>query len=687
MERISRFRAGILLLLFCAVLCFYGWRMYDMQVLATDTIASSDGTYTILTRVKADRGDILDRNGNELVTNRASYNLVFNNFVFDSSPNKNDALLRLIETCDQIGIVYDDHFPVSASQPYCYEFDRISDSWKDYFKAYLSNRSLDSDITAPLLMKELRRSYKIPEEWEEEQARRVIGLRFELALRSGITNLSSYVLVEDATEEELSAILELNIPGLSVETSSVREYATKYAAHILGYTGAMSPEEWEVYQKEDYSMDAYVGRAGFEKAFEEYLHGTDGWLEQTIDSSGNIIAEHYRTAPQAGCNVESTIDLNLQQVAEDELEKAILELRANGISEGSKDGKDAQGGAVVVQKVKTGEVLACASYPTYDLNTFSAKYNEILQQQYQPLYNRALQATYPPGSVYKMSMTVAGIDSGVINRNTAIEDKGLFTKYSGLSLACLAWTQRRTTHGMVTAAEALKYSCNYFFYVLGDMISLEAMDSTAAGLGLGEETGIELPEEIGRRANQETKAELYDGSEGEWYRADQITAAIGQSENRFTPLQLCVYTSALANQGTRYRATFLSRVVSTDYRSLIYENTPKVMSKLDISQEAYEAYVEGMRLAVTGGTAYTYFGNYDIPVCAKTGTASHGSGGSDHGSFVCFAPMEDPEIAISIYVEKGAQGGNLGKIARAIMDVYFAGQDAGDVAVYENRIS
>lgn len=687
MERISRFRAGVLLLLFLAVLGFYGLKMYGMQVSATDTIAASDGTYTTLTRVKASRGDILDTNGNVLVTNRASYNLVFNNFVFSNSSDKNESLLRLIETCDRIGIDYDDHFPVSASRPFTYEFDQISDTWKDYFKAYLANRSLDSDITAPLLMKQLIRSYKIPEDWTDEQVRRVIGLRFELALRSGITNLSNYVLVEDATDEQLSSILELNIPGLSVETSTVRQYATKYAAHVLGYTGDMNPDEWETYQNEGYSMDATVGKAGFEKAFEKYLHGTDGWLEQTIDSEGNIISEHYRTEPQAGNNVEVSLNLRLQQVAEDELEKTIMDLKEHGISEGSREGKDVQAGAVVVMEVKTGKVLACASYPTYDLNTFSEKYNEILQQPYDPLYNRALLAPYPPGSVYKMSMVTAGIDSGVINRYTAIEDKGLFTKYDGLSLACLAWTQRHTTHGMVDAASALQFSCNYFFYALGDMISLDAMDSTAAALGLGEPTGVELPEETGRRANKETKATLYEGSKGEWYKADQITAAIGQSENRFTPMQLCVYTSALANQGKRYKATFLNRVVSSDYRNLVYENKAVLMNQLDISDEAYAAYSEGMRLAVTAGTAYTAFGNYEIPVCAKTGTASHGSGGSDNGSFVCYAPMDDPEIAVAIYVEKAAQGGNLGKIARAIMETYFADDETGDVAVYENRVS
>ncbi len=686
MERISRVRAGILLFLFFGVLCFYGWKMFDMQVLAANPAAASADTYTVMTRVRAARGEILDRNGNVLVTNRACYNLVFNNYVFDNSADKNESLLRLIQTCDEIGVVYDDHFPVSAQGPFTYEFEDLNAVWKDYFKIYLANRSLDSDISARLLMQELRRSYKIPEQWDDATARRVIGLRFELALRSGLTNLPSYTLTEDASEEELAAILELNIPGLSVETSTVREYTTEYAAHILGYVGPMSDEEWKVYKDQDYSMDAYVGKAGLEKAFEEYLHGTDGWLVQTIDTDGNVVAEHYTVTPQAGNNVELSIDLNIQQAAEEEMDRVIRDLQENGVNPNSKDGKDAQAGAVAAIDVKTGKILACASYPTYDLNDFFENYTKLEKQDNEPMFNRALLATYAPGSVYKMSMTIAGIDSGVITSNTQIEDKGLFTKYRGTALACLAWTQRRTTHGFVTASEALKYSCNYFFYVLGDTVSLDAIDSTAAGLGLGEPTGQELPEEIGRRANEQTKRELYSGSEGDWYKADQITAAIGQSENRFTPMQLCTYTAALANQGTRYKATFLNRVVSSNYRNLVFENTPTVLSQMQISNEAHAAYVDGMRAAVTGGTAYTAFGDYDIEVCAKTGTASHGSGGSDNGSFVCFAPMNDPQIAIAIYVEKAGQGGNLGKIARAMMDVYFAEDAPGSVDVFENCV-
>ena len=239
--------------------------------------------------------------------------------------------------------------------------------------------------------------------------------------------------------------------------------------------------------------------------------------------------------------------------------------------------------------------------------------------------------------------------------------------------------------------EALSVSCNYFFYEVGDMLNINDMDAVAKALGLGEATGLELPESVGRRANPETKAELYTGSASGWYPADQILAAIGQSENRFTPLQLASYTATLANRGTRRACTLLNRVVSSDYTELVLEKQPEVLSTLDISAEAVDAYVTGMNNVTKVGTAYNYFvrwyQEHDIEVCAKTGTAEHGSGGSPHGSFICFAPADDPEIVVVIYGEKAGQGGYLGNIAIDVMDAYFAQIDASDIVTYENRAS
>lgn len=700
MERVRFHRSRVLIILFGLVVCFFAYRLYVLQIVETDGGKVDNTTaFTTWTYVKAARGDILDRNGNVLVGNRASYDLVINHFVIRSSATPNQSIYDLVTLCRDQGIEYTDRFPVTTTRPFTYTLDDYNSAWRGYFQSFLTHMGkLDSDISAPMLIQKLRDIYEIPEEWSDEEARLVIGVRYELTLR-GLTNLANYVFVSDASDEDLSAILELNTPGLTVESSTVREYHTEYAAHILGYVGAMSPKQWEYYKTlPNYEMDAQVGQSGFEEAFEEYLHGTDGLRVDTVTPDGTVIDSYYEIEPVAGNNVEVTIDINLQRAAEDQLAATILAQRAQEPDEDGEipSGTDAEGGAVIVMDTRTGQILACASYPTYDLSTFFQDYNSIVEQDFDPLYNRALNATYPPGSTYKMSMVIAGTHDGEIYPTRTIEDLGVFDKYEGFDATCLVYSRYGLTHGHINAAEALCVSCNYFFYELGDTVPIDTMDATAKALGLGEPTGIELYENIGYRSNAETKAKLYAGdrSRSGWYQADKILTAIGQSENRFSPMQLCVYTSTLANRGTRYRATFLNRVVSTDYRSLVLENQPEVVSRFEISDDAYYSYTQGMHMVASyadarfKGTAFNLFHDYPIDICAKTGTAQTGiSTSSDHGAFVCYAPMDDPEIAISVFGEKVGSGSAMGEVAKAVLDVYFEVGDTGDVIVYENQLS
>ena len=691
MDRITRFRAQILIAVLCAVLLFFSFKLYDLQIVKTGGSKDNTATFTTYTRVKADRGDILDTNGNVLVGNRASYDLTINHYVLISANGTNNYLRQLIERCDEQGLTYTDTFPISQDRPFVYTLEQYNSTRQGYFQTYLAYMDgLDSDITAPLLVEKLRQRYKIPAEWTEELARRVIGLRYELELRNCVGSLPQYIFMADVSDEELSTIVELNVPGLNVEYSTVREYSTKYAAHILGFVGPMNAEQWEKYKNNpDYSMDSEIGQDGLEAAYEEYLHGVDGWREDTVTTDGQLVSSRYLVEPKAGSNVEVSIDINIQRAAEDALDQVMTSLRANEKA----DGHDAEGAAAVAIDVKTGQVRVCASYPSYDLATFFEDYSELLETDYAPLFNRALQGTYPPGSTYKMSMVVAGIDSGVISSETVIYDRGRFDKYSPFVVNCLYYTNYGGSHENCNAAKALMVSCNYFFYDLADKIRLSSVDSTAKGLGLGELTGVELYEETGHRANEETKKQLYTGDDKNFYKADLITASIGQSDNRFTPIQLCVYASTLANKGIRYKATFMSRVVSSDYRSLLLENEKTVMSHLEISDDAYKAYSEGMLLVSRGtdewgGTAESTFGNYPIDVCAKTGTAQSGTpNASDNGAFICYAPADDPQIAIAVYGEKAGHGSSLAKVAKAMLDVYFSVGEAGDVTAYENKLS
>ena len=646
MERITKFRAVFLLTLVGLVLCFFCIKLYAMQIADEAAGANNVTTYITKTRVRAPRGDILDTNGNVLVTNRASYDLVFNHYVILNSGDPNGRLLELGTLCKKLGIDYIDHFPVSSTWPFTYTLDTLPSAWKSYFQLFLVNRGdVDSDISAPLLMEKLRKSYGIPEDWSDEDARMVIGLRYEITLRNGVTNLSNYVFVEDASETELAAILELNVPGLRVEASSVRQYNTVYAAHALGYIGAMNAGQWEQYRPLGYEMDALVGQSGVELAFEEYLHGVDGVRVDEVTKDGTVVRFWYEVEPKPGNNVEISLDLMMQIAAEDKLASVMEELRAQ---EEDKSGADAEGAAVVAINVKTGQVLVSASYPTYDPAILLEQYSDIAQLPYKPLLNRALMGTYPPGSTYKMVMAIAGIQSETVERETKVHDKGVFTKY-GFSASCLYYTNYGIGHGQLDCENALRCSCNYYFYYLADKIAINYIDSISKGLGLGEKTGVELYEYLGYRANPATKARLFAGTDSAgWYYADGIMNGIGQSYNSFTPMQLASYTMGLANRGTRYKATFLNRVVSADYRKLLFENKTQVLSTMEISDEAYEVYLAGMKLAAgPQGTASATFGRYPITVAAKTGTAEVG-GGSSNGAFVCFAPADDPQIAIAV---------------------------------------
>lgn len=674
------FRVGVLILLIAVMAGIFGVRLYDVQVTqASQVDHTPSGSHTYRTRVTAARGEILDRNGKVLIGNRASYNLTLIYAIVFSAENPNENLRKLTNLCNELELEMTDHFPVTMEKPYTYTTDEYSSTWNSYFKTFLDERGWDSDISAPQLIRRLKDTYHLPADWTEEEARRVISIRYELDLRRW-TSLPTYVLLNDVDSVSLAAITELNIPGVNVETSTVRQYNTTYAAHILGRIGLMNAEEYEIYKEKDYAMDAYVGKEGLERAFEDDLHGTDGLRVTTISADGTVLEEYYKTMPQAGKNIELTIDIDLQKVSEDALKAHILSLR--------EDDGDAEGGAVVVQQVKTGQILACASYPTFDPATYSQKYNELLETDFAPLYNRALQAAYPPGSTYKMVTTIASIDSGTIGRWVEIEDKGIYRRFEdvGYTPRCMLYTTAGATHGYVNAMEALAVSCNYYFYEVGYQTGITKIDEVAKALGLGEATGVELDESVGRRANAETKKLLYSKGYDGWYDADTVAAAIGQSENRFTPMQLACYTSALANHGTRYKATFLQRVLSSDYSELLYESTPVVASQLNISDEAYAAYTEGMRLSVTwaNGTSHYYLGDYDVAVCAKTGTAEHGGNGSDNAAYVLYAPADDPQIAIAVYVEKGTPGSRLAKVARAILDAYFSTSSNVDTVPAEN---
>ena len=387
-----------------------------------------------------------------------------------------------------------------------------------------------------------------------------------------------------------------------------------------------------------------------------------------------------------------------------------------------KQGHDAQGGAAIVMDCKTGEILACASYPTYNLATMNEDWAEIEADPNKPFFNRAFGATYAPGSTYKMVTLTAAMNNKnskgevIFNPDDTIVAKGIWNeRMAGFGPTCMIWSpQTPYTHGELTAANALKVSCNYFFYELAYLVTIEMMDSTAKAFGLGEPTGIELYEKVGWRSNEESKKAAYTTAVNQrWSGGDRVLTGIGQAENRFTPLQLAVYCSTIANKGTRMKATFLNRVVSSDYRTLILDNEPEVVSTMEnVSWATWETIFEGMRKVIieNTGTADDFLGGFNdansdkvdwpqdgvrwplanqVTVYAKTGTSEHSSGGSDHGAFICFArrnEVADPEVAVAIFGEKCAHGNWLAPVAEDILEAYFDQVSASEVYTYENMI-
>ena len=693
MERKIRFRVTLLVVFVAVLVSLFTLRIYKLQAAQTEETIEKANSLTFLTRVDAARGQILDRNGTVLVTNRASYDLVMINFVFFNGPDPNQDLIRLLDTCEELGIEIQHHLPVSETRPYEYITDDLGETWAGYFRKYLSNRSLDSDITAGTFMNKLREEYNLPEGLTDEQAYRFIAVRYELELRDGSMPLDNYVLAEDVDSEALAAIIELGIPGVIVQTSTVREYKTPYASHMLGYTTKMSAEAYEeTYKALGYAMDAEVGREGVELAFEEYLHGEDGWMNTTITSTGEILDQEYTQVPIPGGNVELTIDIELQKVAYEALEDWILELRQTGARGDGESGTDAMGGAVVALDVKTNEVLASASYPTYDANTFAEDYTKLARDPNKPLINRCLNAQYPPGSTYKMITGITAMEYADVSPWYQVVDEGRFTKFEGVGYApaCHIFRSSGRTHGTENMMSALADSCNYYFYDVGLQCKTDDVDYVASQFGLGEPTGVELLEYAGQRANRETKAATFAGTQLEaWVDGDKLQASIGQSLNEFTPMQLAVYCSTLANNGTRLKATYLRRVVSWDFKELIMESQPEVVSEFKMKQTTIDAIRQGMIDATAIGKTADPFGEsyYPITVAAKTGTAQHGDGtSSDNASLVCYAPAEDPQIAVAIYVENGAVGGKLANIAMKVFDQYFSQTGKYETVYGENEV-
>ena len=647
--------------------------LYNLQIVNGEAYYERSVNSVVSTSiVPASRGSIFDRNGHVLVSNRVGYNITIDRRRLVAGGDPNGALLTLIAIADGLGQPYADTMPVSFTTPFVFlDGEREPES---RLSRYLAHFDLAEDISAPELMAWFREHYSVDPGYSDAKARLAVGVRYELETRT-LFDFSDYVFASDVGEEMISAVKERGLAGVSVDTTFVREYHTRYAAHLLGRIGLMDEEEYARYKLLGYPMNARVGKDGVEQVFEEYLHGTDGLMTVTRDQNGTITDAVYTQEPQPGGNLTLTLDIRCQQAAEDSLARLIGE-----INEGRDEDSKVPGGAVVALEVGTGDLLAAASYPSYDLTTFSRDYADLLADPTAPLYNRAIKGTYPPGSTFKMNTAIAALESGTITPNTQIYDKSIYTEYSGYEYKCWIWPG---SHGMLTVTTAIQNSCNYFFYKVGVDTGIDTISYYAALFGLGQSTGIELEENTGILASRAYKNEVIGES---WYPGDTLLAAIGQSYHLFTPLQLASYAATIASNGTRYAAHLLKCVKTYDNSDLLISYEPRVLSRVEADQANFDAVKQGMYNVSKYGSPSGVFGAYRVNVASKTGTAQLGEDQQNNGVFIAFAPYEAPEIAVAVVVEGGGSGALCAQIARDVFDYWFAAKDANSSISTENEL-
>ena len=655
-------------------------QLFNLQIVnGANYRAQSENRLVREIKVTAPRGEIYDRYGKLIVTNVTGYNV---NLYYTKIPKTelNKALLKLTKILEKNGDTYYNNFPVNFEEMTFTKSEEGAKNWK------ISNK-ISGDATVLEVIDFYKNKYEIQNE-DINDIKRIIALRYEIASK-GYSSFKSVTLAKDISKESMLEIEEqgAELSGIVVTTYPIRKYlAGNVASHIVGYVGKISSSEYEKRKELGYTQNDIVGKSGIESTLEDFLKGTDGTVRLEMDSSGRITNKEETAESEMGDSVVLTIDLDLQTKAEEVLAKYIEKIRTGGFADKC---KDANAGALVVVDTKTSEVLALASYPNYNPDEFTngisnSEYEKYFSNTSMPMFNRAIQGTYSPGSTFKMVTAIAAIESGAIGLTEQIATKGVYDK--GHKPACWIWKGYRSTHGLVDAEKALKVSCNYYFYDVAYRMGIDTLSKYVSMFGLGTKTGIELPgETAGTLASREyiQKLNERDGKNRQWMVADTLSASIGQSYNSFTPLQMAYYVATIANGGVKNELTILKDVITSDGNEVSKTSVDTVVDTkinkpeintgdLGISDATKKAVFEGMRSVTgeTGGTAYSTFSSFPIEVAGKTGTATTTSG-SDHAWFVGFAPYDNPEIAVVCMIEHGGHGAYTAPAVKEVMEEYF----------------
>ena len=679
----TNFRFNVLIIIVYIIGVILISKLFELQIVhGTEYRETSNTRLARESTLEPSRGEILDRSGTVLATNTSSFNI---ELYKTKSDNKtlNTCILNLVTLFEENGINYPNNFPINNEvNAFTIEGDNL--------KKWLNKYKLDPNSSIQDVMEYFIKKYAINEE-NIILARKIISIRYEITTK-GYSSTKPLELAENVSREVIAKISEQNsrFPGVTISTKTTRKYNyNNLASHIIGYIGKISEKEYNE-SSDIYNNDDYVGRTGIESSFETYLRGSKGKEEIEMSVDGTVTGQTVTKDPMQGSSVVLTIDSKLQEIAENVLKNNIQKIRNGGFS----NRYDAHGGCVIAIDVHSGEILAMASNPDYNPDSWVGgisvqEYNQIKENN--ALFNKAISGSYAPGSIFKMVTALAGLETGAISTTEKINDTGIYKKYKDYQPHCWVYDSYHRGHGYLNVSGAIQHSCNYFFYEVGDRIKIDTLDKYAKYFGLGTKTRIELPSETsGTLASPEVAKKI-----GEtWSSGRNLSAAIGQSYNAFSPLQIAKYIAMVANGGNKVNPTIIKRILNSDgTESSKAEINTYIKQTLNLEDEQNEdlsfsnlninAVLEGMRSVTDeGGTASSVFRDFDIAVGGKTGSAEAGK--NVNAWFAGFAPFDSPEIAVVVMVENGGHGFYTAEVAREIIAEYF-GMNINSNEIQENN--
>ena len=670
-------RMRVLVAAACILMLLYGLRLIFLQLVNGDDFKSqATNTTDYKFTVTAARGDIVDSRGERIATSVTGYNVVLNKLLMGDE-DLDGMLQKIVELLRANGENWNDTLLISqpdAAGNYTFTAEEGSTRDQKALAAMKDNLGLQQYATANDVMEKLVEDYDLasfPLSWQ----RTLGGIHYEMQLQA-FSNVNNFIMAENVSEATVATIKEhgLSLPGVEIVETSTRSYEqSTVLPHVLGRVGKITAEKWKVtdengqttypLREKGYNMNDIIGISGLESAYEDELRGKDGVETITRNSDGVIVDTALTTVPEPGHTVQLTIDSRFQKAVDKALAENI-DMINRVYNTGS---MKAAAGAAVVLDVKDGSVLAASNYPSFDQNLYATQYSEYSADESLPLFNRALQGLYTPGSTFKPAVAVAALDSGLINQYSTVFCNGVYTFYKGYSPRCT----RHGHSGNIDVVTAIKWSCNIFFYDVGRRTTSDVYDAYAYKMGLGTRTGVEVNEATGRLTTK---------NDSNYTASLDIQAAIGQGNTVVTPVQLATYAGTLANRGVRYRTHFVKAILDTNTGKVLQETQPEVMDVIEDRGDTFDLVRQGMI-----GVSETMSGlkNYPVTIACKTGTPQRSETyyvGSTRKHYtnttmIAYGPAEDAEIALGIVIEYGGGGARAGNLVADIFDAYYAMKD------------